>query len=242
MILLLISIEGSYGQVIVIDPGHGGEDTGAKSIHKGKTVYEKDLGLIYAKSLQEELKKNYTIYLTRSIDRRLGLLERTDISQKVNADLFISIHLNSSKKNGARGIEVYYLDNHNDLAVKKVEEEENRSFLDEDPTVDKILIDIIVAKTVAKSKELGMSVYGELKKGVIKKHKLRDRGVKAGLFYVLALAQRPSILVEIGFMSDSSELERLILPSFQKDFAQSLSKGLVNFFKSDKMKSDIPLL
>lgn len=231
-------------QVIVIDPGHGGEDTGAKTSFKGELVQEKDLSLIYSKLLYKELKRDYSVYLSRSIDRTVGLNERAELNEKVNADLFLSIHLNSAHGQAANGFEIYYLDNHDDLAVKKIEDEENRSFLDEDKSIDKILLDLIIQKSVVKSRKLANLVHKSLKHGVIKQYKMKDRGVKPGLFYVLAKAQRPSILIEVGFMSSPLEMNRLLNKNFQKSFVLGLKKGIKEYLKAElkRKKNEISIL
>ena len=114
---------------ILIDPGHGGEEDGAVATTQGENptriIKEKDIALSISKRIFELLQaKNYSVFLTRSIDRTVTLPERAAIAEKTRADLFISVHINSSPEGGAVGFETYYLDNHNDVAIKKVEKTE----------------------------------------------------------------------------------------------------------------------
>ncbi len=140
---------------VLIDPGHGGDDNGAtailseEDITNGKknttSVFEKDLTLEISQLLQNKLKnKKYKAYLTRSFDRTVSLQERAAMAEKLNPDLFISIHLNSSENKNSHGFETYYLDNHSDLVVKKVEEAENKNLSGEDLVVQQIIIDLVI--------------------------------------------------------------------------------------------------
>ena len=118
---------------ILIDPGHGGEDDGAKAMTLGRVpqelIKEKDISLSIAKKIYDKFsEKNYTVFMTRSFDRTVSLPERAAIAEKTKADLFISVHINSSPESSAVGFETYYLDNHNDVAIKKVEKATKLSY------------------------------------------------------------------------------------------------------------------
>jgi N-acetylmuramoyl-L-alanine amidase len=220
---------------ILIDPGHGGEDDGAKSTHLEKgvetTVKEKDLSLKIATKLYDELSKKYNVYLTRSIDRTVSLPERAQIAEKVKADLFISVHINSSPDKNSFGFETYYLDNNNDVAVKKVEKTENIQGSGEE-VVQQILVDLVVEQTVATSKPLALAVHSEIKKRVGQKYRIPSRGIKPGLFYVLALSKRPGLLLEAGFISTPKERERMLSENFQNDYAHAVAAGVESYIDS----------
>ena len=225
------------GFTILIDPGHGGEDNGAvgsyyKSKKKREVVKEKDISLSLAKKIHEELqKKNFSSYLTRSVDRTVSLAERAEMAEKIEADLFISVHINSSEKSGPRGFETYYLDNHDDSAVKKVEAVENKDLTGEELIINKILTDLVIQRTVTSSKGLATSIHSEIDKSIARKFKMKDRGVRPGLFYVLALTKRPAILLEVGFLSNPRELKKMLRADLQTTYAKAVANGIEEYLK-----------
>jgi N-acetylmuramoyl-L-alanine amidase len=247
MKFLLLSLFFSFtvsAYTVLIDPGHGGEELGAVATKKikGKThhVYEKDLTLRLSKKVKEYLSPYYTTYLTRSLDRTVTLNERADLAETVKADLFVSIHFNSSTSSSSHGFETYFLDNHKDLAVKKVERIENKYLQGAEKIVNQILIDLVIKKTAFSSKKLAMSVHESIDKRVSGKYKLTDRGIRPGLFYVLALSKRPGILIEAGFMSNPSELETIQANSYIQSYAKSIAEGIQDYLKEQPPK-DLPL-
>jgi len=237
LVLFILVLRSSWGFTILIDPGHGGEDNGAEAKIKGKKnkwkpVKEKDIALSLARKIHTELeKKKFNSYLTRSVDRTVTLAERAELAEKIKADIFISVHVNSSEKNAPRGFETYYLDNHEDSAVKKVEDVENKDLKGEELIINKILTDLVIQRTVKSSKSLAINIHSEIQSLVGKKYRLKDRGVKPGLFYVLALTKRPAILLEVGFLSNSRELKKIMGTQFQNRYARAVAKGIENFIK-----------
>lgn len=242
ILFLFFNSSNLYSYTILLDPGHGGEDIGAVGkIKKGKktvTVYEKDLTLSITKLIFKELKKTHSVFMTRSIDRTIPLLERAQLAEKIKADLFISVHLNSSRQKISNGFETFYLDNHKDKAVKKVEDLENLAAdKNTDHSIYHILTDLVIQRTVKSSKKLASIVHKNISK-VGKVYKMSDRGMKAGFFYVLILAKRPGILLEVGFMSNEKELKLMLNPDFQKRYARAVVKGIRSFVKS-KIKKKV---
>lgn len=224
---------------ILIDPGHGGEEDGAVVFSEGEAkkriIKEKDIALSIAKKIYDLLKeKNHNAFLTRSLDRTVSLSERASIAEKIKADLFISVHINSSPEKGAVGFETYYLDNHDDVAVKKIEKTENISNTKDEVIVQQILIDLAVQETVKTSKPLANSIHLELKNSIGKKYKIPSRGIKPGLFFVLALSKRPGVLLEVGFISTLKERVRMMNPKFQEEYAKAVVKGIEIYFKKAK--------
>jgi len=225
--------------VILIDPGHGGEDEGARARYyygkkKWRLIREKDIALSLAKKIHAELgKRNYNSYLTRSVDRTVTLAERAEIAEKIKADFFLSVHVNASEANEPRGFETYYLDNHQDSAIKKVERVENKNLEGEELIVNKILTDLVIDRTVKSSKPLAQSIHSRIQRLVGRKYKLKDRGVKPGLFYVLALTKRPAILLEVGFLSNSRELKKILDEKFQNRYAKAVAQGLDDYIKKN---------
>lgn len=230
-LITFFALELSHAKVILIDPGHGGEEYGALGkLDKSRVVYEKDLSLRLAVKIKKHLEKSATVFLTRSHDRTVGLQERADMADKVKADLFISVHFNSSTDSKAHGFETFYLDNNKDAAVKKVEKKENMSLKGEDLVVQQILIDLTIQQTVVSSRALSQSVHKRLK-SYLKPMSLTDRGVKPGLFYVLALSKRPGLLLEAGFMSNLKELKQIHQDEFMERYAQGVALGIIDFIK-----------
>jgi len=226
----------SVSKTIVIDPGHGGNEVGAISTYFDKNqkleIYEKDLTLELSLKIQKILKEKHDVFLTRNKDVFLSLEERAKVAFQKKADVFISIHFNSSPHKLVQGVETYYLDNHNDKAVHKVERLENRVITTKNKSVDKILIDLAIQLTTKESQALAKQVHQQLGSKFNEKHDMKDRGVKAGLFHVLALAQVPGILLEAGFISNKKELNKIINPDYLENYAQSVSAGIENYLKA----------
>ncbi len=240
--MLLTVHTSAYCFTILIDPGHGGDEDGATAITQGQDppvlLKEKDIALSIAKKIHEKLQdKGYSVFLTRSVDRTVSLPERAAIAEKTKADLFISVHINSSAEVGAVGFETYYLDNHDDVAIKKVEKTENIQSQGDNIVVQQILVDLVVEQTVSTSKPLALSIHSEIKSAVGKKYNLPSRGVKPGLFFVLALSKRPGVLLEVGFISTLKERIRMMNPKFQDDYARAVVIGIEKFLQTRRKKS-----
>lgn len=233
--LFLIFNFSAYAKVVLIDPGHGGDEAGAVGYlddSKKRKVFEKDLALRLAKKIKNELSKSTSAYLTRSVDRTVGLQERADLADMVKADLFLSIHFNSSTNSKSHGFELYYLDNNSNVATSKVEKAENLNLKGEELIINQILVDLVVQQTVTHSKKLAGAVHEHLKP-IIKRHKIDDRGVKPGLFYVLALSKRPGLLVEVGFMSNQQELNKIQQEKFLDEMAKGISSGVLAYIRAN---------
>lgn len=219
--------------VVLVDPGHGGDEFGAVSKLSGKNVYEKDLALRLSAKVKDRLSKKTSTFLTRSLDRTVSLQERADLADLVKADLFLSIHFNSSPNPKSHGFELYYLDNKSNAATQKVEKHENASLKGDELIVNQILVDLVVQQTVSHSKKLASDVHTQLRP-ILKKHRIDDRGVKPGLFYVLALSKRPGLLIEVGFMSNKDELAKVSSERFLDDMAQAISDGVFRYIQEKK--------
>lgn len=219
--------------VVLVDPGHGGDEFGAVSKLAGKNVYEKDLALRLSAKVKDRLSKKTSTFLTRSLDRTVSLQERADLADLVKADLFLSIHFNSSPNPKSHGFELYYLDNKSNAATQKVEKHENASLKGDELIVNQILVDLVVQQTVSHSKKLASDVHTQLRP-ILKKHRIDDRGVKPGLFYVLALSKRPGLLIEVGFMSNKEELAKVSSERFLDDMAQAISDGVFRYIQEKK--------
>ena len=227
-------------QVILIDPGHGGEECGAFIVQKKIKVCEKDIALSIAITLHSLLKDKYPTFLTRSIDRTISLEERALMAEKIKATLFISIHVNSHSSKKPQGFETFYLDNHKNAAVKKLEMIENKNLKGEKVIINQILSDLVIQRTAPRSKRLARLVHKNLSNNLTKNYKMLDRGYKPALFYVLALTKRPAILLEVGFISNTHDQILLKNQNFQDDYAKEVYKGILSFIKSEKKTETLP--
>lgn len=216
-------------KIIVIDPGHGGKDPGAIS---GR-LYEKDVVFRLAKKI-EKLSKNYEgieVKLTRNKDVFLPLEERAAIANAMNGDLFISLHANAFKDTNVGGMEIYHLDNTRDEYTSKLARVENK--LSKNVTLlDTILVDMTMSYYVGDSLDYAAGIGKGLKKD-LKKYGVKIRGYNKGaLFYVLVGARMPSLLFEIGYITNKTEKEL-----FQKDeYLEAIAKSLLDSIAASKVK------
>ena len=217
-------------KIIVIDPGHGGKDRGAKGI---KGLLEKDVVLDIALKLKKLIKKklDYKVILTRNNDVFIPLQERTEIANGNKADIFISIHANASKRKDASGIETYYLDfAKSDRALETAARENKvpRSNIDD---VQYILADMVANTKMNDSSQLAGIVQNNLIQGMRKKFKrVKDLGAKGGPFYVLHGANMPSVLVETSFISNPIEGKRLRSSKYRERLAYFILEGIEKYF------------
>jgi N-acetylmuramoyl-L-alanine amidase len=215
--------------VVVIDPGHGGHDPGAKG---PGGVREKDVCLALAKAVAAELNRRpgYRAVLTRDQDVFLHLRQRTRIAAEHKADLFVSIHANASRSKSARGTEVYFLSlrGASDESASEVAMRENAadhvSGVPEESQdeIEDILVDLLRASALERSSELAVAVIEHLRADP----DLDLRGVKQAGFDVLKTAGMPSILIETAFISHPKEAKLLKSRDFQRRFANMVATAV----------------
>jgi N-acetylmuramoyl-L-alanine amidase len=218
---------------IAIDPGHGGYDTGTKG---PQGLLEKDLCLDVALRLGQLIKKNIAnaeVVYTRKDDRHVPLEERTAIANDANADLFISIHANSSASREIRGVETYYLSLADSRESRELATRENalaESSLHELPDIVKR---ITRNEKIAESRLLAADIQSTLAQGLqLVSRRETNRGVKQAPFIVLTGANMPAVLSEISFMSNASD-ERLLQESGQRQrVAEGLFRGIAAYLAS----------
>ncbi len=220
--------------VVVIDPGHGGEDFGA--VGQGGLL-EKDVALDVAFSLRRMLETELgaVVRLTREQDAFVPLLERTQFANDFEADVFISLHANASPSNRASGFETYYLDNTDNQASRRLAERENKSLQLEEGTqsdLTYILSDLIQTSKLEESRLLASKVQ----KSTINHLRanwpqVRDLGVKKAPFYVLVGAHMPCILIEMFFIDHPEDGSRLADGKFRKEIARGIFLGLSKFLE-----------
>ncbi len=218
---------------IVIDAGHGGHDTGTI----GPTgLMEKDLCLDVAlrlgKIIQQRLPGADVVY-TRSDDTFIPLEERTHIANEAKADLFISIHANSSHDHGARGIETYYLNLKGSPDAMEVASRENATASESIHDLDDIVKRIARSEKIDESREFASDIQDSLSKRIQKQYKpVKDRGVRKAPFVVLIGADMPSILTEISFLSNPSDEQLLKKPEHRQRVAEGLYQGVASYLQS----------
>ena len=229
--------------IIVIDAGHGGHDTGA--IGGGKR--EKDLVLVLAKKVEKELKKlGYRVYLTRRRDVFLKLSQRTRIADRKNAKVFVSIHANSVPKRlryKAYGIETYFLQKSRDAKSQRIAARENAAVLKGARTKlsKKVIIDSVLnGPKIVQSTKLAIDVQRHMMYYLKQHYKgVKDGGVRPAPFYVLVGASRPSILVEVGYISHPKERKRLFTRSYQNYIAKGIARGIDSYLKNRRKELDL---
>jgi len=214
---------------IVIDAGHGGHDSGtlgADGIEEKDVVL--DVALRLGKLLHDRL--GAEIIYTRSDDTFIPLETRTAIANKAQADLFLSIHANSSPDASARGVETYYLNFTSDPTALDVAARENavsdQSIHQLSDLVKKIALKDKIAESREFAADVEESLYGGLQRG---NPGLKDRGVKKAPFVVLIGANMPSILAEISFVTNAKDADELQQPEYRQRVAESLYKGVARY-------------
>jgi N-acetylmuramoyl-L-alanine amidase len=218
---------------IVIDAGHGGHDTGTI----GPTgLMEKDLCLDVAlrlgKIIQQRLPGADVVY-TRSDDTFIPLEERTHIANEAKADLFISIHANSSHDHQARGIETYYLNLKGSPDAMEVASRENATANESIHDLDDIVKKIARSEKIDESREFASDIQDSLAKRIQKQYKpVKDRGVRKAPFVVLIGADMPSILTEISFLSNPADEQLLKKPEHRQRVAEGLYQGVADYLQS----------
>ncbi len=220
---------------IVVDPGHGGKDPGALR----SRVREKDLNLAVAKELYKLLKKgNFEVKITRDNDTFIALSERSKIANNFKADLFVSVHTNSSKNRSANGFEVYFRsEKATDKEAAETAALENEAMQYEEVHynfVDALLQSLAKNEYINESSKLAGYVRNEVYKqpgigiGVNKNSSVRQAN-----FYVLKGVQSPAILVEMGYISSNKDRGRLTQGGVQKKMAQGIYNGIYNYAKNE---------
>jgi N-acetylmuramoyl-L-alanine amidase len=218
---------------IVIDAGHGGHDTGTI----GPTgLMEKDLCLDVAlrlgKLIEQKLPGADVVY-TRSDDTFIPLEERTHIANEAKADLFISIHANSSPDHAARGVETYYLNLKGSPEAMEVAARENAVSDEGIHDLEDLVKKIARTEKIDESKEFAEDVQDSLSKRMQRTAKVvRNRGVRKAPFVVLIGADMPSILTEISFLSNPADEQLLKKPDHRQRIAEGVFQGVSDYLQS----------
>ncbi|MCI5066496.1 N-acetylmuramoyl-L-alanine amidase [bacterium] len=223
-------IEDQHLPLIVIDPGHGGDDEGAVG---PAGLREKDLSLSIAKLLVEKFRaeKRARVVLTRTGDTFVPLFERTQIANRASADLFLSIHMNAiaERSESTQGFEIYYVSQEASPDAIRLANMENRQLQIDVGALGAFLEELYRRGAKEVSRPVAEAVFHEMDKVLPKQFqgvKLRRRGVKQGPFFVLFGAEMPAILLELFFLSHPDDSYLLSLPQFRKTVADAIFRGV----------------
>jgi len=222
---------------IVLDPGHGGNDTG--TIGAGGLM-EKDLVLEVAKDLRKLLQEKLgaEVVLTRANDTFISLEERTAIANQHQADLFLSIHANSSNIQSLSGVETYFLDFARSASEREVAARENATTVQNVRDLQNLIKKIAQADKSAESRELAAMIQKKLYVGIQKLFPTaRNRGVRSAPFVVLIGANMPSVLAEVAFISNPRDEKLLVKGDSRERLAKALFAGIEGYMKT--LGSDI---
>ncbi|MDR1057146.1 MAG: N-acetylmuramoyl-L-alanine amidase [Coxiellaceae bacterium] len=218
--------------VVVIDPGHGGRDSGAVGPHG---IQEKHVTLAVAKALQKIINNNkgFRAVLTRNDDYFIPLRRRLTIARTYKADIFISIHADAYRYRDAYGASVFALSPRGAtseaarwLAEKENESELGQAMSDKSPLLRSVLIDLAQTATISASLDIGNKVLRELGSFT----SLHSHRVEQAAFVVLKSPDIPSLLVEVGFISYGKEELKLHNSRYQKELAWKLAQGIYAYF------------
>jgi N-acetylmuramoyl-L-alanine amidase len=218
---------------VVVDPGHGGEEQGARG---PSGLLEKDVTLDVARRIRSRLQggTGTEVVLTRDDDRTVGLDERTAIANHARADLFVSIHANSSRRDGARGAETYFLSYQaTDDEARAIAALENNALRLDDGVqgqsgLEMVLWDMAQSAHLKASSDLAERIQEHLNEAL----GVRNRGIKQAPFRVLMGATMPAVLVEIAFISSPDEERRLRDPGFKEEIARAIADSILRFRES----------
>lgn len=229
---------GDARPLIVLDPGHGGPDTGTKA--GGGEIMEKDVVLDFSNVLREQLEKSgrYRVVMTRTDDTFIPLADRVKFARHRQAQLFVSIHADALPKSGGdvQGATIYTLsDTASDAEAAKLAEDENRSdsiagidLAKETGDVADILLDLAHRETKTFSHAFARLLIGEMRNAV----RLHKKPLKSAGFVVLKAPDVPSVLIELGYMTNKQDLKLLTSDAWRAKTAATMAEAVDQFFRT----------
>jgi len=230
----VIRKKGKY--IIVVDAGHGGKDPGA--VGRRRKTKEKTITLEFAKELKNTLENTgkYKVYLTRKNDKFISLGSRVKIARKRKGDLFISIHADSGYNKKARGLSIYTLSQRaSDTRTAKLAKKENKSDIiggmnlyGEYQSTINVLVDLSRREVMNSSSKLAEAMLREIRRNKIR---TLSNGHKYGNFAVLLAPDMPSMLIELGFLSNRSDEKMLKSKSYRRKVCKVITNGINKYFK-----------
>jgi N-acetylmuramoyl-L-alanine amidase len=221
---------------VMIDPGHGGTDSGAVygRAREADIVLKVSLAL---KELMQQKNSGFEPLLTRTSDRNLALPSRVSLAEKENVDLFVSIHANASKDQRAHGVEFYFQNqlpaDEDSMFLANLENQHDNSPVPEavseelsaQSDVQAIVADLHRTHKMHQSHELSLALLNAWQPNL----KDSSHVIRQAPFYVISKTRIPSVLVELGFISNAKESERLLKPAYQKEIAERIFAGLTDY-------------
>jgi N-acetylmuramoyl-L-alanine amidase len=221
--------------LIILDPGHGGHDPGA--VADVRDVVEKDIVLTFARELKNRLEQSgdYRVKLTREQDRFISLGKRRDLAHEHDGDLFVSLHADSIRNDNVRGASIYTLsENASDKQTARLARRENKAgtiagvnLSHESKDVSNILIDLAMRDTMNQSKFLANTIVDKFRDHSVN---VLDNSHRYAAFAVLKSADIPSVLVELGFISNAYEVRKLQSRRHRRKLAGALQAGIDAYF------------
>lgn len=230
-VLICLKPISSWAFNITIDPGHGGTDKGAvkNSAQESKVVL--NIALELEKLLQQD--PDFNISYTRKEDKALSLQERVNIAEGFHSDLFVSLHANSVQDSRANGIELFfqnslppdeeslYLAHLEDQLNHKPDQESNSSLLSKENDIKVILEDLKREQKIRKSLNFNQILSKDLK--------ANNLHIKQAPFFVVSKTSMPSVLIEVGFLTNRSEAKKLLTASYQKEIALQIYNSIKSY-------------
>jgi N-acetylmuramoyl-L-alanine amidase len=231
---------------VVIDPGHGGSDEGTVYEQGEFRIAEKDVTLNLARRVASQLQaRGFSVTLTRDKDQEVPLPDRTALANRLKADVFISLHMNSTHNidsGDAEGVETFILNNATDASSKRLAKLENTVISVQKPEspeqwdIALILKDLRLDGNLAESKRLACNVQSELVSATAVKSQgesrsRRNRGVKQALFHVLLGADMPSVLVEAGFLNSPRDRKFVLSSKGQMAMSHAIANAIDQYRK-----------
>jgi N-acetylmuramoyl-L-alanine amidase len=204
--------QGNQVVCVVIDAGHGGQDSGA--IRDG--VQEKDLTLDVARRVQKLLVgRGFVTVMTRSADETLSLASRAAIANREEGCVFVSIHFDKGSRAAATGVQTFY-------AIRQVAREQNSA-----PSWLPFLQPVSTQPVNANAESQSLAAY--VQEAMVGRTQAFDRGTRAEQFYVVANVRHPAVLVEGGFLSNAADVAKLATESYRQELALAISEGVVRY-------------
>lgn len=220
---------------IILDPGHGGHDTGAIGGHRR----EKDAVLQIAKRVRRHLRAmGFRVIMTRSSDRFVRLRNRTRFANRKHGDVFVSIHANSianPRKAYRNGVETFFLQTTRSDRAKRVAARENSVVLRRSDRLSKnvILNAVMTGPKIVLSNKLAIDIQRHILGSLHRKYRdVKDGGVRPAPFWVLVGAEMPAVLVETGYISNPKERRRLFTPAYQELMAKGIAAGIASYLRN----------
>lgn len=222
---------------IVLDPGHGGENSG--TVAPGGLM-EKEVALDVGRRLQRLLEKDgFEVLMTRDEDVSLGLTDRTRFANEQRADIFVSIHVNWIEMRQVRGVETFFLGPTDDPVLSRIAATENRGSEYSLADFRQLLEGLYQGVRQDESRALAQAVQGQLFSSLRTiTPELQNRGVKTAPFLVLVSSQMPAILVEVSCLSNEEEARLLRKPYYRQFIAQALHRGIRSY--ADSLEPALP--